>query len=245
MDEITTAFPENLPSTELLDFSNYLNTVSTKIPELNLSVLPSAIADFANIIMAFRQQKIDKDQFNKKCKIINDCFQMQSDNKKLELKANYSKEMKKLEVYKTTKLAELNIQKETALSKIEEYKNIRYKEIESEERKKIIELKTNFELKRQAQENDLKKFQENLKEESLKFNAVYGQIQEKNKNKELLLKDIQILCSCISNKYKKEKATEEDMKYYINLIKFQIDFFKEESDFIHSICKVFFGGNDN
>ena len=35
----------------------------------------------------------------------------------------------------------------------------------------------------------------------------------------------------------------EHFRQYCNLI--NSDFFKEESDFIHSICKVFFGGNDN
>lgn len=116
MNELITSTPETIPCVQIQDLSNYLNDISKKLPDLHLSVLPSVISDCATVFMEYKKMKIDEDQFNKKCKIINDYFQNQSQNQRTGMRFSHKEEMARIKAEKSAKLAQTEATKITQLA---------------------------------------------------------------------------------------------------------------------------------
>lgn len=254
MNEIITSTPETVPSVEIQDLSNYLNDISTKVPKLNLSILPRAINDCATIFMEYKKMKIDDKQFNNKCKVINDYLQGQIKNQNMSIKFSHEERMHELDIYKSIIIAEIDAQKNDVISKIENDTLIKLEEIRSNEKKalkeiksnektQIIKIKADYEIKRRAQDNDLYKFQENLKEESRRFNKQYKMAKHEQIYRYKFIKELQDTCRYINKKIVKGKASNRDINYSIQLWELLLMAFRDGFNFIQSVYMIFSGGN--
>lgn len=250
MNEVATNTPETIPSLEVQNLSNYLNEISTKVPNLHLSILPNIVRDCASVFMEYKKMKIDKAQFNKKCRILDDYLRGQTRNQKMsiefshlekidEINANREIKMEQIDAYKTTKLAELEKQREVSILEIEHKTRRTLEEIESIERIRMAEIRADYERKRREQDNDLYKFQEALKEESRRFDKKYKAAKYEQADRHNYIKELQNTCRYINNKIVKGKATTEEMEYCKCLMELQIKAFKEGFSFTQSLCMVY------
>lgn len=249
MNEIVANTPETIPSSEVQNLSNYLNEISTKVPNLHLSILPNIVSDCAFIFMEFKRMKIDNAQFNKKCKILDDYLRGQTRNQKMSIELSHLQKMEEInatreikleqiDAYKTTKLAELDAEREVSILEIEHNTRRTLEEIRSNERIRMAEIRADYEKKRRDQEDDLYKFQEALKEESRRFDKKYKAAKHEQADRHNYIKELQNTCRYINNKIVKGQATTEEMEYCKYLMELQIKAFKDGFSFTQSLCMV-------
>lgn len=123
--------PETIPSTQLKNLSDYLNDITSNVPELHLSVLPKAIGDCASVFLEYKKMKIDSNQFNKKCKIINNYLQNQAKNQKKEIQSNHKTKMAQIDADMTKELTEAQVTDHIESAKTEASRQMELANIEA------------------------------------------------------------------------------------------------------------------
>ncbi len=221
MNDIIASTPETIPSVEVQGLSNYLNEISAKASDLHLSIIPNVVKDCASVFMDYKKMKIDNEQFNKKCRIIDDCLRGQIRNQEMSINFNYLQEMQKIDAMKEIKLMEIEVQQETKISEIENRTKTTLEQINSIERVKMEEIKAEYEIRRRAQDIELYKFQANLKEESRKFDKIFEGASIEQADRHNHISELQKICSYIHKRLKKGKASTKEMEYYIRLMEMQ------------------------
>ncbi len=256
MNEIIASAPETIPSAEVQNLSDYLNKISTKQPELHLSVLPGIVRDCASVFWEFKKMKIDHSQFNKKCKIIDDYLSIQAENQRMDMKfrnaqkmqeieANRTIELEKINTYKITKLAELEVQREISITDIEHNTQRTLEQIWSNERVRLAEIKADYEKKKRDQEIDLYKFKENLKKDSREFDMKFEAAKREQADRHDIIKELQKMCHFLNKKIVKGRATAEERDYCRYLMDLQIKAFESGFSFTQSLCKICMGEDDD
>lgn len=245
MDEIITVTPETIPSAEIENLSNYLNNVSERTPKLHLSILPSIVSNCASVFMEYKKMKIDNTQFNKKCRIINDYLQGQNRNQKMSLQLSHKEKLREIDAYKRTRLTELAVERDISLTEIERKTSIALEEIKSNERIEIMRLKADYDIRRREQDNDLYRFQKNLKEESRRFNKQHNMAVHEQTDRHKFIEELQKTCGYLNQKIVRGKASIEEIEYSKHLMELQLMSFREGFNFTQSLCMIFSKENDN
>lgn len=245
MDEIITVTPETIPSVEIENLSNYLNNVSERAPKLHLSILPSIFSNCASVFMEYKKMKIDNTQFNKKCRIINDYLQGQNRNQKKSLQLSHKEKMREIDAYKRTRLTELAVERDISLTEIERKTSIALEEIKSNERIEIMRLKADYDIKRREQDNDLYRFQKNLKEESRRFNKQHKIAVHEQTDRHKFIEELQKTCGYLNQKIVRGKASNKEIEYSKHLMELQLMSFREGFNFTQSLCMIFSKEKDN
>ncbi len=212
-----------------------------KEPKLHLSILPNLISDCASVFMEYKKMKIDNDQFNKKCRIIDNSLQSQMKNQRESIELNYRQKMQEINANKTTKLFELEAEKEVSLSKIEYRTRKALEEISSNERMQIAKLKIDYEIKRKAQEDELYKFRENLKEDSRRFDKKYEMVRSEQTERHKFIGELQTVCRHINKKIVKGRASTRDMEYCKHIMNLQIALFNDGMSITQSLRMIYSG----
>lgn len=219
-------------TTEIIDnatnFKDFLSSDEVKPIRKSLKIIPNVIDDIINVILENKRLNIENKQFIRKAEMLDKYL----DLKDKDLQRQYYYELEKIHIEAETEIMKENNRYDVQLEEIKSYEKMQLKQIESDEKKRIAELRIQYDLVRQEQERKREQFNRILDESNRRFDR--KMIQAKQVQKELT-KILRIL----TTKLIKGTANDLDCKLISQLSEMKVKVLDDTFNIVEEFVNIF------